>query len=97
MKKLAIVLALLLALSGLTTVALAEGESPTLDKILADGKIVVGCSLSGMPIGGYDENGDPCGYDVDWANTGPATDIGSETTPSAVTVLATTAAVAPVP
>ena len=68
MKKLAIILALLLALSGLYTVAFAEGESPTLDKILADGKIVVGCSLSGMPIGGYDENGDPCGYDVDWAH-----------------------------
>lgn len=68
MKKLAILLALLLAFCGLNAAALAEGGSPTLDKILADGKIVVGCSLSGMPIGGYDENGNPCGYDVDWAH-----------------------------
>lgn len=65
MKRLAVVLALMIAFS-LVVGAFAEEQS-TLDRILASGKIVVGCSLSGMPIGGYDENGDPTGYDVDWA------------------------------
>jgi len=67
MKKLALVLAVIMlftcafALPGLA-------EESTLDRILSQGKIVVGCSLSGMPIGGYDENGQPTGYDVDWAH-----------------------------
>ena len=42
--------------------------SPTLDKILADGKIVIGCSLNGAPLGFTDDSGTPMGYDVDWAN-----------------------------
>lgn len=65
MKKLALILVLVLAL-GLFSTALAE-ES-TIDRILQQGYITVGVSLGGMPIGGYDENGDPCGYDWDFAN-----------------------------
>lgn len=65
MKKLALILALVLAL-GCFSAALAEGSS-TLDRILDQGYINIGCSLSGMPMGGYDEDGNPCGYDVDWA------------------------------
>ena len=41
--------------------------SPTLDAILAEGKIVIGCSLNGAPIGFTDDSGNPMGYDVDWA------------------------------
>lgn len=42
--------------------------SPTLDAILEEGKIVIGCSLNGAPIGFTDDSGNPMGYDVDWAN-----------------------------
>ena len=65
MKKLALILALVLAL-GCFSVAFAEEQS-TIDRILQQGYINIGCSLSGMLMGGYDENGEPCGYDVDWA------------------------------
>lgn len=65
MKKLALILALILAL-GCFSCAFADEES-TIDRILNQGYITVGCSLSGMPIGGYDDNGEPCGYDVDFA------------------------------
>ena len=65
MKKLALILALVLAL-GCFSCAFADEES-TIDRILNQGYITVGCSLSGMPIGGYDDNGEPCGYDVDFA------------------------------
>ena len=65
MKKLALILALVLAL-GCFGFASAEEQS-TIDRILEQGYINIGCSLAGMPMGGYDENGEPCGYDVDWA------------------------------
>lgn len=46
-----------------------EGSgSATLDAILEKGKIVVGCSLNGAPIGFTDDSGKEMGYDVDWAN-----------------------------
>lgn len=64
-KKLVFALILMVVLSLLGGVV-AE-EKSTLDRILANGKLVVGCSLAGMPIGGYDDNGNPTGYDVDWA------------------------------
>ncbi len=68
MKKLAVVLSIIMAIMSIGIVAYADDTTTsTLDSILAKGKIVVGCSLSGMPIGGYDDNGDPTGYDVDWA------------------------------
>lgn len=51
-----------------TTGDASGSGSPTLDKILKDKKIVVGCSLNGAPIGFTDDNGNPMGYDVDWAN-----------------------------
>lgn len=41
--------------------------SATLDKILEEGKLVVGCSLNGAPIGFTDDSGEALGYDVDWA------------------------------
>lgn len=65
MKKLALILAFVITLS-LVGGAVAQEQS-TIDRILAIGKITIGCSLSGMPIGGYDEKGEPTGYDVDWA------------------------------
>lgn len=65
MKKLALILALVIALSCFGC-CFAEEQS-TIDRILSQGYITIGCSLSGMPIGGYDEDGNPCGYDVDWA------------------------------
>ena len=61
------VMVILMTLSLIPLVTVQAAES-TLDRILAEGKIVIGCSLSGMPIGGYDEEGNPTGYDVDWAH-----------------------------
>jgi polar amino acid transport system substrate-binding protein len=66
MKKLAVILVLLMVLA-IAGGAIAQEQS-TIDRILAQGKIVIGCSLSGMPIGGFDDNGKPTGYDVDWAH-----------------------------
>lgn len=42
--------------------------SPTMDRILESGKIRIGLSLNGPPIGFRDDKGQPQGYDVDWAN-----------------------------
>ena len=65
MKKLALILVVILSIGLLGT---AFAEESTIDRILQQGYITIGCSLSGMPIGGYDENGDPTGYDVDFAH-----------------------------
>lgn len=59
--------------SGKSNDPAAAGEaggsgSATLDSILEKGKIVVGCSLNGAPIGFTDDSGKEMGYDVDWAN-----------------------------
>ena len=59
--------------SGKSSDAAASGEeggsgSATLDSILEKGKLVVGCSLNGAPIGFTDDSGKEMGYDVDWAN-----------------------------
>lgn len=67
MKKLALVLSMVMLLTCALAIPGMAEEQSTLDRILAEGKITIGCSLSGMPIGGYDEDGNPCGYDVDWA------------------------------
>ncbi|MCL1795816.1 MAG: transporter substrate-binding domain-containing protein [Clostridia bacterium] len=68
MRKLALFLAIVLLCAFTASVSGLAAEVSTIDRLLAEGKIVVGCSLSGMPIGGYDESGNPCGYDVDWAH-----------------------------
>jgi polar amino acid transport system substrate-binding protein len=44
--------------------AAASGK---LQAIIASGVLRAGVSLSGMPIGGHDDKGNPIGYDVDFA------------------------------
>ncbi len=68
MRKLSWVLMIVLLLVFTVSAPGFAQDVSTIDRILADGKMVIGCSLSGMPIGGYDEQGNPCGYDVDWAH-----------------------------
>jgi len=45
----------------------SSSGSATLDRIIAAGKIRIGLSLNGAPIGFRDDTGTPMGYDVDWA------------------------------
>jgi len=46
----------------------AAEEKSTLDKILDEGVLRVGIVLDFPPLGYYDDNGKPAGYDVDVAN-----------------------------
>lgn len=55
------------AASGTSAGSESGSGSPTLDAILEKGKIVIGCSLNGAPVGFTDDSGTPMGYDVDWA------------------------------
>lgn len=41
--------------------------SPTMDKILEEGVVRVGVGTGGAPMGFVDDQGNPAGYDVDWA------------------------------
>ena len=47
-----------------------DGGVQTMDKmneIKARGKIIIGVALGGIPMGFYNEEGEPDGYDTDWA------------------------------
>lgn len=67
------VVIMLVSLVGCASGSTTSGESTqqttgTLQKILKDKKMVVGCILSFPPFGFKDEAGNPVGYDVDIAN-----------------------------
>ncbi len=65
---LAMTLLLIAGCAANTAGSAVEGSgSPTMDRILQDGKIKIGLSLNGPPIGFRDDKGTPMGYDVDWA------------------------------
>ncbi|MBQ6833856.1 MAG: transporter substrate-binding domain-containing protein [Lachnospiraceae bacterium] len=70
---LAAALASVMAIGCLTGCGAAEEAGAAagggkLDKILADGKIVIGVNPPGEPICFYDDQGNLIGYDIDWAN-----------------------------
>ena len=70
---LAAALASVMAIGCLTGCGAAEEAGAAagggkLDKILADGKIVIGVNPPGEPICFYDDKGNLIGYDIDWAN-----------------------------
>ena len=53
--------------SGAPSTAQAAASTGTLQKVLKEGKLTIGCILSFPPFGFKDESGTPKGYDVDVA------------------------------
>lgn len=45
----------------------STGDKGTMEKVLSEGKLTVGCMLTSEPFGSYDENQKPEGYDVELA------------------------------